>query len=41
MMLSARRLARTLTQSKGLEGDKIIALIRRLMREPKAQVGRR
>jgi hypothetical protein len=36
-MAAARRLARTLAQSRGFDAERIFSLVRRLLREPKAQ----
>ena len=36
-MAAARRLARTLAQSRGFDAERILSLVRRLLREPKAQ----
>jgi hypothetical protein len=38
-MEAARRLARTLAQSRGFDAERLLSLLRRLAREPKAQVG--
>jgi len=36
-MLAARRLARTLAQSRGFDAERLLSLVRRLVQEPKAQ----
>ena len=36
-MLAARRLARTLAQSRGFDAERLLSLVRRLLQEPKAQ----
>lgn len=36
-MAAARRLARTLAQSRGFDAERLLSLVRRLLREPKAQ----
>jgi hypothetical protein len=36
-MLAARRLARTLAQSRGFDAERLLSLLRRLLQEPKAQ----
>lgn len=36
-MAAARRLAQTLAQSRGFDAERILSLVRRLLREPKAQ----
>ncbi len=36
-MAAAQRLARTLAQSRGFDAERILSLVRRLLREPRAQ----